>query len=401
MSNKERKRNTMARLYKQLERAIICNCYFKNKKKNDSGHASSKTHRKHNAKIRTKEGKLIMPNTPIIYSYAYKDALLDLAKQAMRFIEIGHPDIKLVCDIKVEHWNEFLEEKAKTCSTATLKQYCTKIRKMRLCVNSYLRKANVDWKTGLRAPASQKTEHEEIQRTQQMTREHYNIFIEWLRQQKTWKCTQTIIASELSARFGFRVQGTSRYKPINSHLQNDSILGYGQVSIVEKGNRLRFIDNKTYEDKVFLERINEGKPPLKKIVGLSEYAINEQIRLALEATGLKKYYPLTSMHAIRKMWADETYNMLLNEKKMDEDEVICTVNKWLGHSEGRDIELLAVYSKTFAENLKKNPENYKHLSRNARRSEARKKAKSGVTNNATISEKASSPTSENDTLSQL
>jgi len=315
----------MANLFKQTKHAIIQCCTFGADK--------------HAMKTKSKSGKRHLDNTWHIFSYAQRKELIELASQGMRFIKAAQPEIRLVRDVLVEHWNEFLETKAETCSTSTLEQYCSRIRKIGRCINHYYH-ANVDWHSKLRAPTSLTTPYGEEQRVQQMTREDFDALIKWA--QRPGAKSRAYIGWELSARFGYRVAGAASARVNDVHLERKGHFGFGQVHIVEKGNRERDVDIKTMEDRLFLEKLIEGKALEEKLVGIAAGSINRQMHRGMEALGIKDKYPLTAEHSIRKLYAQELWNQCRSEG-MSRQDCIRYCNVQLGHSQTRNIELLTRY----------------------------------------------------------
>jgi hypothetical protein len=294
---------------------------------------------KHSIKASSKTGKPIVDDTHIVFSIRAKKDLCDLAAQAARFIKENHPDIQYVRDVRVEHFVEFLESKAAICSTATLNQYGTKIRKLARCVNHRFN-LNVDWSTSLRVPTSEKTPDGKRQRTQQMKRADLDKLITYARD--PGKSTNAVVAWELTARLGLRVQGAADIRVSNIHLDRPGRWGYGQADIVEKGGRHRNIDVLTADDRSFLEKLIEGKEPNTKLIGIKAGSINKALNRAMHALELKSEYPSTSEHAIRKLYAQTCWN-LVRARGMDVKNAKAYVNAQLGHSRIRDDKLLRIY----------------------------------------------------------
>lgn len=294
---------------------------------------------KHAMKKKSKSGKRHLDDTWHIFSYAQRKGLIELASQGMRFIKAAHPEIRLVRDVLAGHWNEFLAAKSETCSTRTLEQYCSKIRKLGRCVNHHYH-ADVDWHSKLRAPTSLITPYGEEQRVQQMTREDFNALIKWAH--RPGAKSVAYIGWELSARFGYRVAGAAEARMRDIHFEREGHFGLGQVHIVEKGKREREVDIKTTEDRTFLEKLIAGKALEDKLVGLAAGSINRQMHRGMEALRMKEKYPLTAEHSIRKLYAQELWNQCRSEGMSPQD-CISYCNAQLGHSQTRNVELLKRY----------------------------------------------------------
>ena len=276
-------------------------------------------------------------DTHHIFSYQQRSDLLDLSDQAFRFVKTHHPEIRYVRDISVEHVNEFLASKAEVCSTATLRQYGTKIRKISRCIN-YFFGIDTHWEKGLLIPESLKTTSGERQRTQQMSHDDFEL----IRVKSISSKSRAPIALELSARFGLRVEETAKIKAENIHLDGAGIWGFGQISITGKGGRPRTTDIKSEEDHDFVKRLVDGKGPDERLVNIKKDSVNRFLSRVMAELGIKEKYPVTGVHAIRKMYAQACWDKYRAEG-FSVKESIRYVNTQLGHNETRDRQLLSIY----------------------------------------------------------
>ena len=80
-----------------------------------------------------------------IFSYSDRKNLIDVACNFSNYMKENYKDIKMVKDIKVEHIQNFLNQKSNECSNATLKQYESKFNKLEKIINNTY-KANADFK---------------------------------------------------------------------------------------------------------------------------------------------------------------------------------------------------------------------------------------------------------------
>ena len=79
-----------------------------------------------------------------IYSYADRKNLIDLSANFANWIKENHAEIKQLKDINSMHIQEFLNEKANSCSRKSLQEYQSHFRKLEsLCNNTY--NTNVDF----------------------------------------------------------------------------------------------------------------------------------------------------------------------------------------------------------------------------------------------------------------
>ena len=278
-----------------------------------------------------------LADTYHVFSYAQRRDLLDLSSQALRYIKTHYPEIRFVKDVKVIHLNEFLKSKASTCSTETLKQYGTRLRKISRCVNHFYR-VDTDWSNSLKIPESLITTEGERQRKQQLTREDFDLIIK----RSASSDSKATIAFELSARFGLRVEGAAIIKAGNVHLDREGQWGFGQVFIREKGARPRDIDIMSAGDRDFIKNLATDKKANELLVGIKKNSINKQLTRIMTELGIKGKYPKTATHSIRKLYAQTCWDKCRTEG-FSVREAIRYVNTQLGHNETRDRQLLSIY----------------------------------------------------------
>jgi hypothetical protein len=99
------------------------------------------------------------------------------------------------------------------------------------------------------------------------------------------------------------------------------------------------------DDREFLERVTNGLKPDDKIVGIEKDSINWQLWSIMKDLKIKHKYPHTATHSIRKLYSQNLFRFLIEEKKFTEKEAMEKTNNQLGHSDERDEDLLAVYVK--------------------------------------------------------
>lgn len=293
---------------------------------------------KHAMKVKSENGNLSLPETHHIFSVSQRKVLMETASQAMNYVQEHHPDIKWVRDVKVEHLNEFLATKT-DCTTASISDYASRIRKLERCIN-HCYGLKLDWHTGLIVPKSVKTPKDERVRTQQMEREDYEKILDYAT--KPGKTSLAPTAWELSARYGLRVEGASKIRVSNVHLERPGKWGFGQIDIVEKGKRHRDIDIMSADDRNYIAALIDGKSPNNLLVGVGKDAINKALNRTMKALNLKEKYPETGEHSLRKLYAQTCWDHC-RKAGMTKKEAIRYVNQQLGHGQDRDSRLLALY----------------------------------------------------------
>jgi len=289
-------------------------------------------------------GSGYMPKTPWIFSDNHKQGLKDLSSQFAKFMQESYPNIKLLMHVKARHWNEFFKIKAVTCSTRTLGTYQSLVNKLELCVEHHFNlKRSLGWSKGLVVPNSIKTPTGELLRVQQMTPRDFEKILKYAQREGTW--SRAPIAIELSKRFGLRVEECADICAKNVYLHKKGEWGFGSIDIYGKGKRHRDIDVLSQDDREFLERVTNGLKPDDKIVGIEKDSINWQLWSIMKDLKIKHKYPHTATHSIRKLYSQNLFRFLIEEKKFTEKEAMEKTNNQLGHSDERDEDLLAVYVK--------------------------------------------------------
>ncbi len=262
-------------------------------------------------------------NMHIVFSYNEKNSLQQVAYEFKGFMRENHPDIKLIKEVKADHWQGFLNLKSQSCSTATLKNYVSRIGKLQiLCQNKF--KFKCDWKDGILAPSSQKTPDNAKQRVQVMDKEDLIKVLAYGRSHCTSKAVSAI---DICYRFGLRDAEAARLKVKDVDLQK------GTLHVIGKGGRHRTLPIRQ-EDRQILEKLCKGKNVGDSLFDIKAASINQQLNRILKKLGLKSKYPLTSIHAIRKLKAQELWDQKA-KTGCTKKEAMNYVSQYLGHGKGR------------------------------------------------------------------
>lgn len=265
-----------------------------------------------------------------IYSYASREEMVDFAWNISKFLKSDYPEIKFVKDVKSEHVQAFLNEKACTCSDKTLKQYVSRANKLKKLVNKTY---NVKTKLDIVAPKS--CSSRQSSRDKQMSLEHYKKLEGTL-------SGNGLKAARLAKNFGLRVESISKLQKRDFNLEE------GYLNIVgDKGGRDRKIPFETSEQYNLAKYMRETvREDFDRVIPISVAGINSAIRRGLERVELKNEYRTTNVHSIRKLYAQETFDRYRKEGKgIEESKGL--VSKRLGHSfsRGEDKDLTATYIK--------------------------------------------------------
>ena len=77
-----------------------------------------------------------------------------------------------------------------------------------------------------------------------------------------------------------------------------------------------------------------GKGREEKLVGIKSDSINQHLNRVMRGLGIKKKYPETNIHSIRKLKAQELWDEMRG-KGCSKKEAMYKVSKYLGHGKNR------------------------------------------------------------------
>lgn len=261
-----------------------------------------------------------------IFSYADRKNLIDTASNFANYMRENYKDIKLVKDVRAEHIQNFLNLKSKNCSNATLLQYQSKFNKLEKIINNtYKIKANFK---GYTLPLA--AENTKIRNTS-MSVEDFKKLESAFNNSKSYGK----VAIQLTARVGLRVSECAK-------LQGRDINISKNIVHVEdgKGGRNRDIPIRA-EDRNYFVDLKAKISDFERVCPVRSDSINKSIERKMEGLGLKIKYSDTSIHCIRKMYAQKEYNRCRAEGK-DIIKSLQEVSILLGHGKER-LELMRQY----------------------------------------------------------
>lgn len=265
-------------------------------------------------------------NNTRIFSYSDRKNLIDVASNFSNFMKTNYSEVKQVKDVKADHIQSFLNSKANSCSNATLKQYESKFNKLENVVNNTYN-INANYK-GFVVPAS--TENTKI-RNSSMSREDFNK----LQQSFSNSNSSAKIAIELTSRAGLRVSECTKLQG------RDIDLNKGTIHVVDgKGGRDRDVTIRE-EDKQYFANLKAQYGDTERICPVQSDSINKAIRREMERLEMQDKYTDTSIHCVRKMYAQDEYDRL-REKGNSISDSLKEVSVLLGHGEDR-MELMKQY----------------------------------------------------------
>lgn len=134
----------------------------------------------------------------------------------------------------------------------------------------------------------------------------------------------------MSYRSGLRIEECSKIKAKSIYLEHKCI-----HVIDGKGKKNRNIPMITDNDYRYYSELKAGFNDNDRLVPLQKDSINRSVNRHLKGLGLKQDYSKTSMHSIRKNFAQRYFDKLRNEG-MSTKESLSYVSLALGHGHDRD-----------------------------------------------------------------
>lgn len=261
-----------------------------------------------------------------IFSYSDRENLRDVASNFSNWMKENHSDIKMVKDIKTEHIQGFLNSKADSCSRKTLEQYCSKFNKLENLVNNTYG-TNASYK-GFVVPATK--ENTKI-RNVAMSKKDFEKLQNGFSNSKS----SAREAIQLSAKLGLRVNETVKLQGRDINLKENTV----HIN-KSKGGRSRDVPIRN-EDKQYFANLKASVGATERICPVQSDSINKAVQRCMERVGISEKYQDTSIHSIRKMYAQNEFDRYRAEG-MEIDKALGQVSVQLGHSENR-LELMKEY----------------------------------------------------------
>lgn len=261
-----------------------------------------------------------------IFSYSDRKNLIDVASNFSNWMKENHSEIKQVKDVNSNHIQGFLNSKKDTCSQATLKQYANKFNKLEKVVNNTYN-TNANYK-GFAIPT---TKEQTKIRNSSMSKSDFKKLETGFSNSKSSAKT----AIQLSARAGLRVSETTKLQG------RDINLSKGVINVVDsKGGRSREVPIRP-QDKAYFMVLKASVGDNERICPVKPDSINKAIQREMEKQGIAEKYQDTSIHSIRKMYAQNEFDRL-REEGHSITESLKEVSVLLGHGEDR-MELMQQY----------------------------------------------------------
>ena len=255
-----------------------------------------------------------------IYSYADRKNLIDLSANFANWIKENHAEIKQLKDINSMHIQEFLNEKANSCSRKSLQEYQSHFRKLEsLCNNTY--NTNVDFHSTV-TPISAKNGGGKIR----------NIMCSDAQYQMLLKTKNSNLKSALvlSKNFGLRASECSK-------LQYRDIKEDGIYIADSKGKKSRFVKAENKEQQDILQQFRGKKQG--RICPIQTGSLQQAFNRECKKQGI--HFQNGAFHTLRKNFATAKYKEY-REKGETVQQALDSVSHVLGHGSKRN-ELMKQY----------------------------------------------------------
>lgn len=265
-------------------------------------------------------------NNTRIFSHADRNNLKDVASNFANYMKEHHNDVRMVKDIEATHIQGFLNSKAETCSKATVEQYASKFSKLENIVNNtYGTEVNY---SGFTVPATvEQTKVRDVAMSKGDFEKLQNSFSNSTSSAKH--------AIELASRCGLRVSETVKVQGRDINIEK------GTVHIADgKGGRDRDVPIRP-EDKQFFEDLKAQFSDYERICPIQSDSVNKAVLNHMEKVGIAEQYKDTSIHSMRKMYAQEQFDRY-REQGMEIKEALGQTSVDLGHGANR-IDLMKEY----------------------------------------------------------
>lgn len=265
-----------------------------------------------------------------VFSYADRKNLIDVSANFSNWMKENHSDIKELKDINSNHVQEFLNEKAQTCTSATVEQYQSKFSKLEKLVNNTYTNANVSY-TNTVTPAT--TNNTEKLRTKTMSENDYNKLNNHM--SNNCRSDNGAKALQLAYHAGLRVSECAKLQQRDIQINEN---GTATVTVIDgKGGRDRDIYITNKESVEVLSNIRDSVyNPTDRIVPIQASSINKSINRAMEKCSMKEYkLHDTSVHSLRKAFAQREYNSY-KEQGLEPKQAWDKTSEQLGHGKNRD-----------------------------------------------------------------
>ena len=266
----------------------------------------------------------------VTFSYSDRKNLIDVSSNFSNWMRDNHPEVKQLKDVNSNHVQNFLNEKAKTCTSATVSQYKAKFSKLEKLVNNTYTKANVNYSNTVTPAATNNTEK---LRTKTMSANDYNKLNNYM--SNNCRSSNGATALKIGYHTGLRVAEISKLQQRDIKINAD---GTATVRVIGgKGGRDRDVHITNKESVQMLSDIrNSVENPTDRFVPIQKDSINKAINRAMDKCNMQEYrLHDTCVHSLRKAFAQQEYDRY-KEEGMEPRQAWDRVSEQLGHGKNRD-----------------------------------------------------------------
>lgn len=263
-------------------------------------------------------------------SYSDRKNLIDVSANFSNWMKENHSDIKELKDVNSNHVQEFLNQKAQTCTSATISQYQAKFSKLEVLVNSTYRNADVNYTNTVTPVTANNTQQ---LRSKSMTDSDYNKLKDYMTE--NCKSNNGVKALQLSYHAGLRVSEVAKLQKHDIRINEN---GTATVHVADsKGCRSRDIQIVNKDSvQTLTELRNSVEGANDRIVPIQHESINKAINRAMDRCDMQEYKnSKTSIHSLRKAYAQREYDRYKSEG-LEPKQAWGNVSESLGHGRDRD-----------------------------------------------------------------
>lgn len=263
-------------------------------------------------------------------SYSDRKNLIDVSSNFANWMKENHSEVKELKDINSNHVQEFLNQKAQTCTSATINQYQSKFSKLEKLVNNTYKNANVSYTNTVTPVATNNTEK---LRCKSMNDNDYNKLKTHM--ENNCRSDNALKSLQLGYHAGLRVSEIAKLQQRDIKINSD---GSATVHIANsKGARNRDVHITNKDSVQVLTNIrNSVENATDRIVPIQHESINTAINRAMTKCNMQEYkLHDTSVHSLRKAFAQREYDKY-KEEGLEPKQAWDRVSEELGHGKNRD-----------------------------------------------------------------
>lgn len=274
--------------------------------------------------------------TDKIFSYSTFGSIKQTSVSLCNFLQEWYPDIKKVSQITQHHLWDYLYYKADNCNPTTIQKLKQHLTSLGIYASQKFSSVNIDeWDVATLPIKSTKTDY--LRYKNGFSEEEVDALLNYAFAPRRWNLEAAII---LATTIGLRIDEIYTQRVSDIHLESKGEHGFGYVNVTDpKHGRPRTIPLLSESDKDKLQSII-NLSHTDKIITCSKDNLQRQLSKAKNSCEIYKAWQ--SWHALRKYYAQTTYDYFRQHKSRAE--TIDIVNDYLGHGRHQESKL-ATYVK--------------------------------------------------------